>query len=58
MAKSVTNALRKMKFSAVFPNNLDLFYRELSYMTELKALMPKSADSETKQIQNVKPVNL
>ena len=48
MATSVSNALRKMKFSAVFPNNLDLFYSKLSYMTELKALVPKSTDSETK----------
>ena len=58
MAKTVTNALRKMKFSAVFPNNLDLFYCELSYMTELNALMQKSADSETINSKNVKSVNL
>ena len=58
MAKSVTNALRKMKFSAVFPNNLYLFYCKLSYMTELKVLMPKSAGSETKKNKNVKTVYL
>ena len=58
MAKSVTKTLRKMKFSAVFPNNLDLFYCELSYMTELKALTPISADSETKKYKIVKTVHL
>ena len=47
-----------MEFSAVFPNNQDLLYCELSYMTELKALMPKSADSETKNSKTVKTVNL
>ena len=46
MTKSITNALRKMNFSAVFLNNIDLFFCELSYMSELKALMQKSADSE------------
>ena len=49
MAKSVTNALRKLIFSAVFPNNLDVLYCELSYMTELKALMQKTADSDRKK---------
>ena len=29
-----------------FLNNLDLFYSELSYMTELRALMPKSAECD------------
>ena len=55
---TVSNGLRKMKFSAIFPNNKDLFYCELSYMTELKTLMPKSADSETKKSKIVKTVNL
>ena len=59
MAKPlVLNGLKKMNFSAVFPNNKDLFYCELSHMTELKTLMPKSANSETKNSKTVKTVNL
>ena len=60
MAQSVTNALRKNTFLAVFPNNLDLFYCELSYMTELKALMPKSAECDKifKKNQNCESVSV
>ena len=47
-----------MKFSAAFPIDLDLISCELSYMTELKALMPKSAECDKifKKCQNCQSV--
>ena len=48
MAKALQMLLGQLIFG-----NLDRFYCELYHMTKLKALMPKSADSETKNVQTV-----